>query len=64
MDEIHKYYAITEKILKLEQENVALVIQIEEVTAQQTDRDKMLDEFGIAIDARISEWKVLNKFIV
>lgn len=22
----------------------------------------MLDEFGIAIDARISEWKVLNKF--
>lgn len=55
---------ITEKILKLEQENAALVIQIEEVTAQQTDRDKMLDEFGIAIDARISEWKVLNKFSI
>ncbi|KYM95179.1 PREDICTED: centrosomal protein of 290 kDa [Cyphomyrmex costatus] len=46
-----------EKILKLEQENAALVIQIEELTAQQVDRDKLLDEFGIAIDARISEWK-------
>lgn len=54
---------ITEKILKLEQENAALVIQIEEITAQQVDRDKMLDEFGVAIDTRISEWKVLNKFI-
>lgn len=42
----------------MEQENAALVIQIEEVTAQQIDRDKMLDEFGIAIDARIIEWKV------
>ncbi|XP_077268210.1 centrosomal protein 290kDa isoform X1 [Temnothorax americanus] len=46
-----------EKILKLEQENIALVTQIEEITAQQIDRDKMLDEFGVAIDARISEWK-------
>ncbi|XP_018356859.1 PREDICTED: centrosomal protein of 290 kDa-like [Trachymyrmex septentrionalis] len=46
-----------EKILKLEQENAALIIQIEELTAQQVDRDKLLDEFGIAIDARISEWK-------
>jgi len=59
---MHKYCIIIEKILKLEQENTALVIQIEELTAQQVDRDKMLDEFGIAIDARISEWKVLNKF--
>jgi len=42
----------------LEQENVALITQIEEVTIQQIDRDKMLDEFGIAIDARIFEWKV------
>lgn len=62
--EMYKFYAITEKILKLEQENAALVIQIEEVTAQQVDRDKMLDEFGIAIEARLSEWKVLNKFRV
>ncbi|KAG5345889.1 CE290 protein, partial [Acromyrmex heyeri] len=46
-----------EKILKLEQENAALVIQIEELTVQQVDRDKLLDEFGVAIDARISEWK-------
>lgn len=44
--------------MKLEQENAALVIQIEELTVQQVDRDKLLDEFGIAIDARISEWKV------
>ncbi|XP_011632581.1 centrosomal protein of 290 kDa-like [Pogonomyrmex barbatus] len=46
-----------EKILKLEQENAALVNQIEELTAQQIDRDKILDEFSIAIDARIAEWK-------
>jgi len=59
---MHKGCVIIEKILKLEQENTALVIQIEEITAQQVDRDKILDEFGIAIDARISEWKVLNKF--
>lgn len=58
----HKCYAITDKIQKLEQENEALVIQIEEITAQQIDRDKMLDEFGAAIDTRISEWKVLYKF--
>lgn len=58
----HKCYAITDKIQKLEQENEALVIQIEEITAQQIDRDKMLDEFGVAIDTRISEWKVLYKF--
>jgi len=38
-----------------------LVIQIEEITTQQIDRDKMLDEFGLAIDTRISEWKVLYK---
>lgn len=62
--EMYKFYAITEKILKLEQENAALIIQIEEVTVQQVDRDKMLDEFGIAIEARLSEWKVLNKFRV
>lgn len=38
-----------------------MVIQIEEITTQQIDRDKMLDEFGLAIDTRISEWKVLYK---
>lgn len=54
---------IIEMILKLEQENAALIAQIEEITTQQIDRDKMLDEFGVAIDNRISEWKVLNKFI-
>jgi len=42
----------------LEQENAALITQIEEITMQQINRDKMLDEFGIAIDARIFEWKV------
>ncbi|XP_032687965.1 centrosomal protein of 290 kDa-like isoform X2 [Odontomachus brunneus] len=51
-----------DKMLKFEQENAALVIQIREVTAQQIDRDRILDEFGIAIDARISEWKdILNE---
>lgn len=54
---------IIEMILKLEQENAALIAQIEEIITQQIDRDKMLDEFGVAIDNRISEWKVLNKFI-
>lgn len=58
----HKCYAITDKIQKLEQENEALVIQIKEITAQQIERDKMLDEFGVAIDTRISEWKVPYKF--
>ncbi|XP_012225384.2 centrosomal protein of 290 kDa [Linepithema humile] len=46
-----------DKVLGLEQENAALVNQIEEITTQQIDRDRILDEFGIAIDARISEWK-------
>lgn len=58
----NKYYSIIDKVLELEQENMALVNQIEEITTQQIDRDKILDEFGIAIDARISEWKVLNNF--
>lgn len=51
-------YIIVDQILRLEQENAALIIQIREVTAQQIDRDRMLDEFGLAIDARMSEWKV------
>ncbi|XP_019698378.1 centrosomal protein of 290 kDa isoform X2 [Harpegnathos saltator] len=46
-----------DKILSLKQENAALIIQIREVTAQQINRDKMLDEFSVAIDARVSEWK-------
>lgn len=58
----NKYYFFIDKVLELEQENAALVNQIEEIAAQQIDRDRILDEFGIAIDARISEWKVLNKF--
>lgn len=44
--------------MRLEQENAALVIQIREVAAQQMDRDRILDEFSVAIDARMSEWKV------
>ncbi|XP_076389728.1 centrosomal protein 290kDa [Megachile rotundata] len=48
-----------ENILHLEQENAALVAQIEEITAQQIDRDKAIDEFGAAIDARINEWKAI-----
>ncbi|CAL7934044.1 unnamed protein product [Xylocopa violacea] len=48
-----------EKISDLEHENAALVAQVEEVTAQQMDRDKVIDEFGVAIDARINEWKAI-----
>lgn len=47
-----------EKLQHLENENAALVTQIEEITAQQMDRDKVIDEFGAAIDVRINEWKV------
>nr|XP_050862423.1 centrosomal protein of 290 kDa isoform X1 [Vespula vulgaris] len=48
-----------EKILDLERENIALLNQIEELTNQQMDRDKVIDEFGVAIDSRIAEWKEL-----
>lgn len=48
----------SEKISELERVNTALVTQVEEVTAQQIDRDKVIDEFGAAIDTRINEWKV------
>nr|XP_031834342.1 centrosomal protein of 290 kDa isoform X1 [Nomia melanderi] len=48
-----------DRISYLEHENAALVIQIEEVTAQQIDRDRVIDEFGTAIDARINEWKAV-----
>ncbi|OAD55251.1 hypothetical protein WN48_05217 [Eufriesea mexicana] len=48
-----------EKISELERENRALVTQVEEVTAQQIDRDKVIDEFGAAIDTRINEWKAI-----
>ncbi|KAL2711712.1 centrosomal protein of 290 kDa-like isoform X1 [Vespula squamosa] len=48
-----------EKILDLEHENIALLNQIEELTNQQMDRDKVIDEFGVAIDSRIAEWKEL-----
>lgn len=33
-------------------------MQIEEMAAQQVERDKLIDDFGLAIDARIIEWKV------
>lgn len=49
---------LSEKISYLERENAALAAQIEEITAQQIDRDRVIDEFGVAIDARINEWKV------
>ncbi|XP_033329753.2 centrosomal protein 290kDa isoform X1 [Megalopta genalis] len=48
-----------EKVCYLERENAALVAQIEEVAAQQVDRDKAIDEFGAAIDTRINEWKAV-----
>ncbi|XP_035723608.1 centrosomal protein of 290 kDa-like isoform X1 [Vespa mandarinia] len=48
-----------ERILDLERENIGLLNQIEELTSQQMDRDKVIDEFGVAIDSRIAEWKEL-----
>ncbi|XP_034174302.2 centrosomal protein 290kDa [Osmia lignaria lignaria] len=48
-----------EKLQQLEHENAALVAQIEEITEQQMDRDKVIDEFGAAIDVRINEWKAI-----
>lgn len=57
------FYYCVDKMLRLEQKNTALVIQIKEVTAQQMDRDKILDEFGAAIDTRISEWKVCERIL-
>lgn len=60
-----KYYIlISEKISDLERENIALVRQIEEIAAQQTDRDKAIDDFSTAIDARINEWKVHRDVII
>ncbi|KAK2587709.1 hypothetical protein KPH14_003822 [Odynerus spinipes] len=53
---VHEY---KEKILQLERENIALLNQIEELTSQQMDRDKVIDEFGAAIDSRIAEWKAI-----
>ncbi|XP_066583263.1 centrosomal protein of 290 kDa-like isoform X2 [Prorops nasuta] len=46
-----------EKISEMEKDNAALVVQIEEITNQQLLRDKIIDEFGIAIEARVKEWK-------
>ncbi|XP_017893114.1 centrosomal protein of 290 kDa [Ceratina calcarata] len=48
-----------ESISELERENSALVAQVEEITAQQIDRDRAIDEFGSAIDSRINEWKAI-----
>ncbi|KAG7212966.1 hypothetical protein KM043_002306 [Ampulex compressa] len=52
-----KSTVFTERISTLERENMALAAQIEEITSQQIDRDKVIDDFGMAIDARITEWK-------
>lgn len=51
-------FYFSERILDLERENIALLNQIEELTGQQMDRDKVIDEFSVAIDSRIAEWKV------
>lgn len=46
-----------EEATNLKQEKLGLLNQIDEMTAQQIDRDKIIDEFGAAIDDRVSEWK-------
>ncbi|XP_015607794.1 centrosomal protein of 290 kDa isoform X2 [Cephus cinctus] len=48
---------LKDKVNELELENRALISQVEELTTQQSNRDKIIDEFGIAIDARVTEWK-------
>lgn len=52
-----KNIIIKDEIDLLKQEKIALLNQIEEMTIQQMDRDKIIDEFGAAIDFRVSEWK-------
>ncbi|XP_015122531.1 centrosomal protein cep290 [Diachasma alloeum] len=49
--------AYKDEVKRLKQEKKALLTQIEEITSQQVDRDKIIDEFGAAIDIRVSEWK-------
>ncbi|XP_012276740.1 centrosomal protein of 290 kDa [Orussus abietinus] len=48
-----------ENITHLERQNAALVSQVEDLANQQSYRDKVIDDFGTAIDARIAEWKSL-----
>ncbi|CAG5073805.1 Similar to cep290: Centrosomal protein cep290 (Drosophila melanogaster) [Cotesia congregata] len=52
-----KLLLLKEEASNLKQEKAALFNQIEEMTAAQLERDKVIDEFGAAIDERVSEWK-------
>ncbi|KAF7992720.1 hypothetical protein HCN44_005064 [Aphidius gifuensis] len=47
----------TDEINQLKQEKIALLAQTDELANQQIDRDKIIDEFGAAIDVRVSEWQ-------
>ncbi|KAL7306503.1 hypothetical protein TKK_0001202 [Trichogramma kaykai] len=46
-----------DRMADLEQENALLVSQIEEMANEQAQRDAIIEEFGIAVEARIVEWK-------
>ncbi|XP_046753485.1 centrosomal protein of 290 kDa [Diprion similis] len=48
-----------EKLVERERENKALMSQVKAMTAQQLDRDNVIDEFSTAIDARVTEWKLI-----
>ncbi|XP_046435026.1 centrosomal protein of 290 kDa [Neodiprion fabricii] len=48
-----------EKLAERDRENKALLSQIKAITAQQLDRDNVIDEFSTAIDARVTEWKLI-----
>ncbi|XP_020710825.2 centrosomal protein of 290 kDa isoform X2 [Athalia rosae] len=48
-----------EKLKARELESKALMGQIKAMTNQQLDRDKVIDEFSTAIDARVTEWKAI-----
>lgn len=52
-----KLLLLKEEASNLKQEKAALFNQIEEMTTAQLERDKVIDEFGSAIDERVSEWK-------
>ncbi|XP_011504729.1 PREDICTED: centrosomal protein of 290 kDa-like [Ceratosolen solmsi marchali] len=45
------------RFAELEQENALLVSQIDEMVNEQTERDAIINEFGTAVETRITEWK-------
>lgn len=42
----------------MQQENETLRSKVNELNAEQAEKDKMIDEFTGVIDSRVDEWKV------